>query len=302
MHSYRIAGLLVRSEVALPGAIACPNSSAHEVIIRPASVPFRFLGTDCSRNWQIQGDQLLVRVPGVARFLLTAGREIAFEPEQSTPVEDIAPYLAGGVFGALLHQRGQIALHASAVCVNGKAVLFCGPSGAGKSTLAAALGQHGYPLIADDLCALELARSPMVHPDWRHLRLSPAAIDALGLGGKRGPPVHSRFAKSFVEPDHALAVPVPIRAIYVLQDAESRTGILARARAVDAVWSLMRNGYRPFLIDRLGQRDAYFRAAAQIAHTTGVFYLARRLDFVHLPDMIDALKRHWSETDLAEAA
>ncbi len=303
MPSYRIAGLLVRSEIALPGAISSPHYGTHDVIIRRASVPFGFPGADCSpSDCQIQGDRLLFRVPEVARFLLTAGREVAFEPEHNTPLQDIAPFLACTVFGALLHQRGQIALHASAVCVDGAAVLFCGPSGAGKSTLAAALGQHGYPLIADDLCALDLDGGAAVHPDGRQLKLWAHAIEELDLGRKRGDAVHRRFDKCFVEPEQAKSVPMPIRAIYLLREAESRTAAIERARAVDAVWLLMQNGYRPFLIDRLGQRASYFRAAAQIAHAAGVFYLARRLDFVHLPEIIDALELHWSDSRLGEAA
>ena len=93
-------------------------------------------------------------------------------------------------------------LHASAVHVNGKAVLFCGPSGAGKSTLAAALAQRGYPLVTDDLCAITLAPGapPMVHPDGRQLKLWAQAIERLDLAERRGAPVRNRLEKFYVEP------------------------------------------------------------------------------------------------------
>ena len=69
-------------------------------------------------------------------------------------------------------------LHASAVRVNGRAVLFCGSSGAGKSTLAAALAQRGYPLVTDDVCTLSIgeAGAPVVYPDGRQLKFWAQAI------------------------------------------------------------------------------------------------------------------------------
>jgi len=89
----------------------------------------------------------------------------------------------GSVFGILLHQREEIVLHASAVRVNGRAILFCGASGAGKSTLAAVLAQRGLPLITDDVCAITLspAGAPMVHSDGLHLKLWAQAIERLDL-------------------------------------------------------------------------------------------------------------------------
>jgi len=97
-------------------------------------------------TWQIAGDRFLFQVPGVARFLLRGGREILFEAAPGVQAGDVSAFVIGTVFGILLHQRGEIVLHASAVRVNDRAVLFCGPSGAGKSTLAAALAQRGFPL------------------------------------------------------------------------------------------------------------------------------------------------------------
>jgi hypothetical protein len=145
-YSYCVSGLSVSSEVDLPGLIADPVSGRlPDVTIRRQRVPQALDGVAASRGptWEIAGDRFLLRITGVARFLLTGGHDIAFELEEDATEDDVAIFLIGTVFGILLHQRQHVVLHASAVRVGGKAVLFCGPSGAGKSTIAAALGQRG---------------------------------------------------------------------------------------------------------------------------------------------------------------
>src|SRR4029077_3720770 len=157
----------VSSEIALPGLIAIERGerpAAVTIGCRPVGTALETAGAG-GPTWQIAGAQFLLRIPGIARFLLTAGRNILFQAEGATPLEDVAAFLVGTVFGILLHQRKHVALHASAVQVRDKAVLFCGPSGAGKSTLAAALVQRGYPLVTDDLCGIALAGTPMAQPD-----------------------------------------------------------------------------------------------------------------------------------------
>ncbi len=118
-------------------------------------------------------------------------------PESDATAADIPIFILGTVFGILLHQREQIVLHASAVRVNGKAVLFCGASGAGKSTLAAALAQRGYPLVTDDFCTLTAdgQGAPLVHPDGRQLKLWAQAIDRLDLAQQRGERVRAQPGK-----------------------------------------------------------------------------------------------------------
>lgn len=145
MHSYRICGLSVASDISLPGLIAGAPECEPQVTIRRGCVPEALRDASLiGPTWQIdranrRPKQFLLHVPNVARFLLNNGDQIVVAPESEASDEDVPIFILGTVFGILLHQREQVVLHASAVEVNGKAVAFCGPSGAGKSTLAAAI-------------------------------------------------------------------------------------------------------------------------------------------------------------------
>ena len=168
-HIYRSSGLRLVSEIALPGLILDPDcDDDFDVVVRYGPVPESLPGAVAvGPTWQILDGTFLVTIPGVARFLLTGGREIVVELIPGSTPQDVAIFLIGTVFGILLHQREHIVLHASAVRVGAKAVLFCGASGAGKSTIAAALGGHGFPLVTDDVCAVALdgEKGPVVLPD-----------------------------------------------------------------------------------------------------------------------------------------
>ncbi|MEP7030273.1 MAG: hypothetical protein ABI830_05000, partial [Pseudolabrys sp.] len=109
-HSYRVSGLSVGSEIALPGLIALASGGkAADVTIRRARVPAALENAKATGpTWQIGGKQFLLRIPGIARFLLNDGREILFAPEPGADDVDIPVFLIGTVFGILLHQRGQI--------------------------------------------------------------------------------------------------------------------------------------------------------------------------------------------------
>lgn len=294
------------SDVVLPGLIADTDRRAlRDVTIRAGAVPLSLDGATASGpTWQIEGRRFLLRIPDIARFLLSDGNDIQFEPEPGADEADIPVFILGTVLGVLLHQRGQIVLHASAVRVDGKAILFCGPSGAGKSTMAAALAQRGLPLVTDDICAITVTGSaPIVQPDGRQLKLWTQAIDELALGGSRGPRVRSRLEKFYVEPGAAFSEPLPLGAVYALREARPphRPGI-ERPNVVDAALVLQRCAYRPLLVDRMGQKSGYFHAATAIANAAGIFHLTRPLDFDAMPDVVGWLERHWRETGLMEKA
>lgn len=306
MQFYRVSGLSVASEIALPGMIADSPGRAPEVTIRRGPVPDNLPGRSAAGpTWQIAGRQFLLRIPDIARFLLKDGDEIVFAPETDDGLADVPIFILGTVFGILLHQREQIVLHASAVRVNGKAVLFCGSSGAGKSTMAAALAQHGYSLVTDDFCTICVNGSgtPMAHPDGRQLKLWAQAIDRLDLAPSRGERVRKSLEKFYVEPGDAFTGPLALGAIYALREARPpHAAGIERPNVVDAALLLRRNAYRPLLVRRLGQRANYFRATTAIANAAGIFYLTRALDFAGMPEVIASLESHWVDERLMEKA
>lgn len=306
MQFYRVSGLSVASEIGLPGMIAGAPERAPQVTIRRGPVPDSLSGASAvGPTWQIAGKQFLMRIPDIARFLLNDGSEIVVAPESDATAADIPIFILGTIFGILLHQREQIVLHASAVRVNGRAVLFCGSSGAGKSTLAAALAQRGYPLVTDDVCTLSLdaTGAPLVHPDGRQLKLWAQAIERLDLAQRRGERVRQSLEKFYVEPSEVFSEPLALGAVYALREARPpHLPGIEKPNVVDAALLLRRNAYRPLLVRRMDQKANYFHAATTIANIAGIFHLTRALDFAKMPEVIASLEAHWLELRLMEQA
>lgn len=305
MHCYRVSGLQVCSEIRLPGLITLADLAVPDVTIRPIDVPEALENVVAAGpNWQRSAGQFLLELPAIGRFLLEGGHSIGFARAPDIGDQDIAIFLAGTVFGILLHQRNHIVLHASAIAVNGKAVLFCGASGAGKSTIAAALGSRGYTLVTDDQAAITLddAGTPIVHPDGRFLKLWAGSIDALALDGRKGEAMRGRMEKFYVEPVGSNTAAMPVGAVYMLfEDRPPRVAGIARPNVVDGARLLLANAYRPILIRRMGQQQKYFQVGAAIARAAGIFTLARPLRFTAMDDTVAMLEAHWADTGLTTA-
>jgi hypothetical protein len=309
VYRYRIAGLTVSSDIEMLGLHGSSDDGSADVSILQGAVSETLENAAASGpTWAISPGRFLLRVPGIARFLLTGGEAIAYQADGKAEPGDISAFLTGAAFGVLLHQRGLVVLHASGVNVNGRAALFMGPSGAGKSTLAAALVKRGYPMVTDDFCVIgyDSGGRPLVHPDSRLPKLWANAIRHLGLADRRGQPVRGRISKFYVDPHLAASPPAPLPCgpVYVLRETRgpNRSGV-ERPNIVDAALLLRQNAYRARLIKQMDQGELYFRLAAAVGNAGGVFQLTRELDFAALPEVIASLERHWTEIgQLAGAA
>lgn len=129
-------------------------------------------------------DQVRLSWGPVADLLIENGRTIKVVPGPAADDESLRLFVGGAGIGVLLHQRGLLVLHGSAVEIRGQAIGFVGSKGWGKSTTATALHQRGHPLVTDELLVVDLNRdgAPTVRRGSPYLKLWHDAL--LGTGGK----------------------------------------------------------------------------------------------------------------------
>jgi hypothetical protein len=297
-YVYLISGLIVQSEVELPSAIlSADEDRSPDIVIRAGEVSAHLLAPLRSTEaWETQSGIFLLRLSGIARFLMSHGSEIVFDLAPECDARTVALYLMGTCFAILLQQRGNLVLHASAIAAEGRAMLFCGQSGAGKSTMAALLCRRGYALLNDDVCNLAPATGDTyeVRPDGRMLKLWSESLDQLAWSKQPGMEVRADVEKYFFPPPVSEVHPQPIGAIYILREAPpEEQNSIRRLRAIEGMAELKRNAYRPALVAAMEMEEVYFRASAALQRTAGIYLLSRRLDFDATDALLDLLEDHW---------
>jgi hypothetical protein len=298
---YMISGLQLRSPVRLAATPAGEPERLPDIVIEEGCIPDNLDdAADTGPNWQLGRNRLLIAVPAIGRFLLKGGRHIVFTASDHAREDALAAVISGSLLGLLLQQRGLTVLRASAVAVDGYAMLFCGPGGSGKSVLAAALDKAGYPLIADDRCVLTVDGAGVVRalPDGGGLQLWVTAIEQLDLRARPASHLRAGLEKLQVEPADSATVAMPVRALYALDARNRAEGIsitpLVPARA--AIQPLA-DAFNPMLARLLGQAAAYLKAGGILARSGGSFELAHRGRELLAPGALDRtirpLEAHW---------
>lgn len=294
---YSAFGLDVRSEMPLPELLIGEREATVAVVVRRGEVPEELPGAGDRRGYfQVAGECILIRVAGVARYLVKAGREVTIAAEADAADEDVRAFLLTVVFGAVLHQRDELVLHGSAVGIDGHAAAFVGPSGAGKSTLAAAFRNRGYPVLSDDLCLVRpaAAGAMMLQPSFPHMKLWLDSLDQLkvpaaGLrrilrkGEKRAMPLSHGFA----------ATALPLKKIYVLRRSHENRLSITPVERIGAVRALKNHTYRFGLLESLGKQRQHFAQVVALAERVPLAIVARPLGEFRLEELLSAI-----ETDI----
>jgi hypothetical protein len=235
----------------------------------------------------------LLQVPDVARFHVTES-SIKVCPHPASDDSAVRLYLFGSVMGALLHLRGVLPLHGSAVCLPHEegAAIFTGVSSAGKSTLAAALNGRGYPLIADDISAINASADGFtIHPGLARSKLWRKSLDFLRLDLAAGNPVRpDKYAFEMAVSQQPCAI---TRVYELLLDGGNMT--ITKVDGVKKLRLLDDQTFRRNYIKGFSQTGPHLQRLAKLAGQVRVSQITRPpSDELSVDAMMDLLEQDWA--------
>lgn len=275
--------------------LAASDGAPADVTITIGTVP---AGADkAAGDFTAYGDTALLSIAGVGRYWMARGREIIVEPAPGASDRNLRLYLLGSAFGAILHQRGILPLHANAVEIGGNAVAFSGHSGAGKSTLAAWFHDRGYRVISDDVCAITMNASglPVVQGGLPRLRLWRDALNASGRAVEGFDQSYDGADKYDVPTrSGSTAGGVALAAVYLLGRGEgsfSEQGV-QRLRGIEAIDALVANTYRGAFAREMDQARQNLEACLAVMRSVPIFKADRTWGFEAFELQARALERH----------
>ena len=305
-HDYTAYGLHFRSALALPfRPMPSPPAGEADVTVRFAPTPMELpcpLYTHTMQpiergiRWEVSPGAFLLHVPGLARYLVTAGREIVIEPCGGS-AHSVSAFLTGTVLAALLQQRGLVTFHAAAVATRTGAVLFAGKSGRGKSSLLAALTERGYLTLSDDVTAVEMHATGKLSAlsafPWT--RLWADALDTLGWRDRPDEWVQEGQDKYQVPVERFCPTPRPLRAVYILLPKTQPHIRIERVPLRQVFEQLHKRSYRKQIQYGLGQQALHFRTLAAMVNSLPVFRVIRPTHPFLLDALADRIDAHSRE-------
>jgi hypothetical protein len=275
---YSAYGLLIRSEIDLPELVEANESTGEaDVAIRRNEIEPVPESVEQHGRLRIQAepDEYRLSYDSIGSFLVKNGTDISINPVASDIVSKkvFRRIIEKELMALLLHQRGLLVLHGSAVSIDGNAVIFLGQRGAGKSTTAAAFKARGHPVFDDDVVAIRFDDGkPVVVPGIPQLRLAPDAVDALGIEGTTRPEGDWGPEKRYRQ-FRQMPPPSRLSNVYVLQPGE-RVAI-KEIPARNRVFVLITSTYTQGMLSDTGLASNHFKQCSTVVKTTAVRRLQR---------------------------
>lgn len=293
---YAAYGLIWRMPLACPELRAAPTGSAVDVTVQYGELPPPLAQAVAAGPLrQVTPGEARFGLPGVARLLVRGGNEILIERQPEADDEMVRLLLIGTGVALLLHQRGLLPLHASAIAIvtPAGAALFMGHSGAGKSTLLNEFLRRGYPMLAEDLAAVRLDAegTAWVEPGVQVTKLWADSAAALGQSTDGLPRVRPELEKFVVPVANALMdAPTRLAAIYVLSSHNQPTITLEERRDARKFNALLDHTWQKLVVKRMGLHAAHFQRAIAVANQARIVRVQRPDDGFRLRELADAVE------------
>jgi hypothetical protein len=305
MYRYTAYGLDIASDIELPELMPARHDGNCGTAANAPPATIR-LGRVVRRHdaEQEQGRILVWASPrdacvcyqGVATYHVTDGTQILIELAPGADDRAVRLFLLGPAISLLLHQRGLLVLHASAVSVGGQAVAFAAEKGEGKSTLAAALHAYGHPLVTDDLLAVEIDDNECVrvYPGFPQLKLMPDSAAQISATWQELPLLHPDYEKrGQIASDDFSAEPLPLARLFILSSGEDEA--VAPLPPQQRFVELVRHSYLAQLLEFTGEGAEHFRQVVKLAQRVPVLRLQRRRSMAALASTVRLIEAEMAQ-------
>jgi hypothetical protein len=268
-------------------ALRLPSLMLHSIAACPETQDPAFLLTSFGEGQFFQ----LAYSDGTRFVVNEAATHIWGSAGESQTMEDLSTYFLGPVMGFVLRRRGITALHASALSIDGKAIVIAGEAGSGKSTTAAALALRGVSALCEDIAAVEEKdESFTIELGYSRICLWPDSVEILMGRPDALPRICPSWEKRFLPLDGAKASletqSRPLGAIYILapRGADPNAPRIDEVSSREVLLDLVQNTYMNWLLDR-GQRAAEFELLSRLVSHVPVRRIVPHSD----PSRISAL-------------
>lgn len=299
-YTYKLYGLAIWSQIEMPELMLIEDISLLDgldrVEVRTGDVPENLKGSQSFEDWfHYKEGVCMYRFEDGGRFLVEGGHTITVQRYEGIKDIDMRAFLFGSVFGTLVHQRGLLPLHVSAVFSPSGVIAFTGDSGAGKSTIASVIHERtGWPIVCDDVAVLRPEETdPMLHCGILRLKLLKDAVglikkdtDALKKDGE------NKFQKfHLIEPEMFVLNSVPLHALIQLERGEAcKLTKLSGAKSFECVTNSI---YRPYLVPMFGDRDQTIGKCAFLANAIQTCELQRPWSVQGIEDSVKLLQAEY---------
>ncbi|MFZ2473165.1 MAG: hypothetical protein WAW52_14640 [Methanothrix sp.] len=243
----------------------------------------------CADTSWTTGKEAYRFVANAGAFLIREGKEIIVDPVSEADENYICRILLGLGLSILLHQRGFLVLHGSAISLKSRAKVFLGPSGSGKSTIVAALCDR-YPLVADDLVAIKASAGDIkVYPAISNLKLFPDSALSTGYDLSALPKISPEEEKRVAQPKGGCCIePLPLGTIYFLKEGEKLQ--ITSFRKKESMMELVRSTFSIGALRAGVNATQHFMQCAIIAKEIPMYQLIRPHDITKLAESIAAVE------------
>lgn len=287
-------GLRIESALELPQLLSIDQTGSPEVTIEFGAVPEHLPEAVASGvRFDSAPGKLLLRVDGVARYLITDGNRIVIERDPAAQDIDIRVFLLGSSFGALLHQRQDLVLHGSAIEWEGEAVVFMGVSGVGKSTTSTAFRKRGHPVLTDDLCVVRADGDGrmLAYPGFPQSKLWLDSLQKLDFSPESLTRIREKIEKRALPlGEDFCSEPLPIKKLYLLRTHNKEEIKLTPSQGPQKFNVLKNNTYRFGYLAGIDGKTGHFQQALQLAQQAPLSIAIRPREGFMLDEFVAALE------------